>query len=109
MANVWLERLQNVEDLPGYNKNKIRNQCEMYDEEQFRRRQIKDGFRDILNMIEKHISAHNQRGNPILQISSSYWHCVKRVRFSKRVETYVTYLNRLQVALLSKYPKPLLD
>ena len=39
----------------------------MYDEEQFRSRfrLTKDGFREILNIIEEDISAHNERGNPI--------------------------------------------
>ena len=39
----------------------------MYDEEQFRSRfrLTKDGFWEILNIIEADISAHNERGNPI--------------------------------------------
>ena len=65
MANVWLERLQHVDDLPGYNRNENRKQYnynyEMYNEEQFRRkfRSTKD-FREILNIIEEDILAQNE-------------------------------------------------
>ena len=117
MANVWLGRLQQLDDLPGCNRNENRNQYnvndKMYDEEQFRSRfrLTKDGFREILNIIEEDISAHNERGNQIpagikLLLALRYY---ALVRFSKHVQTYVTYLNRLQVALLSKYLKPLPD
>ena len=71
MANVWLGRLKHLDDLPGCNRNENRNQYnvnyEMYDEEQLRSRfrLTKDGFREIINIIEENIPAHNERGNPI--------------------------------------------
>ena len=71
MANVWLGRLQQLDDLPGCNRNGNRNQYnvnyEMYDEERSRRRfrLTKDGFREVLNIIEEDISVHNERRNPI--------------------------------------------
>ena len=70
MANVWLERLEHLDNLPRNNRNENRNynfNYEMYDEDQFRRRfrLTKDGFREMLNIIEGDISAHNERGNPI--------------------------------------------
>jgi hypothetical protein len=70
MANVWLERLEHLDNLPRNNRNENRNynfNYEMYDEEQFRSRfrLTKDGFWEILNIIEADISAHNERGNPI--------------------------------------------
>ncbi len=70
MANVWLERLEQLDNLPRNNRNENRNynfNYEMYDEEQFRSRfrLTKDGFREMLNIIEADISAHNERGNPI--------------------------------------------
>ena len=53
--------------------------------------------RMVLNIKEEDISAHNE-------LTSSYWYYVimQLVRFSKHVETYVTYLNRLQVALFKQ-------
>ncbi len=70
MANVWLERLEQLDNLLPNNRNENRNynfNYEMYDEEQFRSRfrLTKDGFREMLNIIEADISAHNERGNPI--------------------------------------------
>ncbi len=58
MANVWLERLEHLDNLPRNNRNKNRNynfNYEMYDEEQFRSRfrLTKDGFREMLNIIEE--------------------------------------------------------
>ena len=69
----------------------------MYDEEQFRSRfrLNKDGFGEILNIIEADISAHNDRGNPIpAEI---------KILLTLRYYATVAYLNRLQVALLSAY------
>ena len=45
IANVWLERLEHLDNLPRNNRNENFN-CEMYDEEQFRSRfrLTKDGF-----------------------------------------------------------------
>ncbi len=56
MANVWLERLEHLDNLPRNNRNENRNyyfNYEMYDEEQFRSRfrLTKDGFREMLNII----------------------------------------------------------
>ena len=69
----------------------------MYDEEQFRSRfrLTKDGFREMLNIIEADISAHNERGNPIpaeikLLLTLRF---VQLARFRKHVEICVTYLN----------------
>ena len=106
MANVWLERLEHSDNLPCNNRNENRNynfNYEMYDEEQFRSRfrLTKDGFWEILNIIEADISAHNERGNPIpAEI---------KLLLTLRYYATVTYLNRLQVALLSAYLRPLLD
>ena len=70
MANVWLERLEHFDNLPRNNRNENRNynfNYEIYDEDQFRSRYrlTKAGFREMLNIIEADISAHNERGNPI--------------------------------------------
>ena len=70
MANVWLERLEQLDNLPCNNRNENRNynfNNEMYDEEQFRSRfrLTKDGFHEMLNIIEADIFPHNERGNPI--------------------------------------------
>ncbi len=69
----------------------------MYDEEQFRSRfrLTKDGFREMLNIIEADISAHNERGNLIaaeikLLLTLPF---VQLARFRKHVEICVTYLN----------------
>ena len=53
MANVCLERLEQLDNLPRNNRNENRNynfNYEMYDEEQFRSRfrLTKDGFREML-------------------------------------------------------------
>ncbi len=121
MTNVWLERLEQLDNLPRDNRNENRNynfNYEMYDEEQFRSRfrLTKDGFREMLNIIEADISAHNERGNPIpaeikLLLLQKLSSCVimQLARFRKHVEICVTYLNRLQVALLRAYLRPLLD
>ena len=70
MANVWLNRLQHLDNIPPNNTNRNRMynfNYEMFDEEQFqiRYRLTKDGFREILNIIAPAISGHNERGNPI--------------------------------------------
>ena len=70
MANVWLERLEHMDNVPRNNINENRNynfNYEMYDEDQFRGRfrLTKDGFREMLIIIEVDISAHNEQGNPI--------------------------------------------
>ncbi len=69
----------------------------MYDEEQFRSRfrLTKDGFREMLNIIEADISAHNEQGNPIpAEIKLLLTLCfVQLARFRKHVEICVTYLN----------------
>ena len=72
IANVWLERLEHLDiwsichAITETRRRKNFN-YEMYDEEQFRSRfrLTKDGFREMLNIIEADIPAHNERGNPI--------------------------------------------
>ena len=115
MTNVWLNRLQYLDNTPPNNTNRNRMynfNYGMYDEEQFRIRYrlAKDGFREILNIIAPAISGHNERGNPIphtafVDINYVIMHLV---RFSRHVETCVTYLNRLQVELLNAYLRQLL-
>ncbi|XP_028407526.1 putative nuclease HARBI1 [Dendronephthya gigantea] len=70
MANLWLEILQQLDNLQRNNGKENRNyyfNYEIYDEEQFRSRfrLTKNGFREMFDIIEADISAHNERGNPI--------------------------------------------
>ena len=70
MANLWLERLQQFDNLQSNYRKKNKNhnfKYEMYDEKQFRSRFIltKDRFREMFDIIEGYISAHNKRGDQI--------------------------------------------
>ena len=69
MANVWLDRLELLDNLARNNRNENRNYNFNYEiyEDQFRSRftLTKDGFREMLNIIEPDISADTERGRPI--------------------------------------------
>ncbi|XP_028412469.1 putative nuclease HARBI1 [Dendronephthya gigantea] len=71
MANLWLERLQQLDNLQRNNGKENRNyyfNYEIYDEEQFRSRfrLTKDGFREMFDIIQIYLLIrHNERGNTI--------------------------------------------
>ena len=83
MANLWLESLQQLDDLQRNNRKENRNYSlnyEIYDEKQYRSRfrLTKNGFREMFDIIEAHISAHNKRSYPIpaeikLLLTSRYY------------------------------------
>ena len=70
MANLWLERLQQLDELQRNKRKENRNYSlsyEMYDEEQSisRFKLTKNGFREMCDIIEADIFAQNEPENPI--------------------------------------------
>jgi hypothetical protein len=112
-ANVWLNRLQHLNNIPPNNRNRNRIfnfNYEMYDKAQFRIRfrLTKDGFREILNIIGPAISGLIERGNPCGHKAFVDITLLCNLYFSWHVETSVTNLNRLQVELLNEHLRQLL-